>query len=230
MEKKKNEGEQILLDILKFKSGHKQDVFANTKKWFVKLKRILEDTTHSMSPKVGDDRIRFRSEEFGDGEARLFLGSDVLVFQMHSNVFKLPDTDYTSQTSYVQKKPSNGYCGIINVYDFLADSYEFGRHQDIGYLICRIFINKENHFKIEGKGPIGFMYQDFMNQKLTVELLQEIILRAGIYALEFDLLTPPYQTVSEVSVGELQIMTTNSKLATGKRLGFKFRSETNFEA
>lgn len=223
------EGRQVLLEMLKSKSGHKQDVFANTKRWFYILKKVLEECIDDLASQLDDERIRFRFEDKGPGEARLYLGSDVLVFHMHSNVFKLPPTDFASQTSYVKDNPKNAYCGIINVYDFLADSYEQNRFHDLGYLICRIFVNGEDHFKVEGKGQMGIIYQNYMNQVLTEDILHEMILRLGIYALDFDLLTPPYQAVSQVSVEELQTLSTNSKLKTGKRLGFRFQSETDID-
>ena len=220
-----DEGKAVLLELLKNRSGLKQDVFQNTKKWFEIFKQELEGCITHLKGKVDDKRIRFKYEDKGVGEAQLYLGSDVLVFHMHSNVFKLPPSDYSTQTSYVTKNPENAYCGIINVYDFLADSYEYGRHNDLGYLICRIFINKENHFKVEGKGQLGYIYKNFMGQVLTPEIVNEIILRIGIYAIDFDLLTPPYQAVSQVSVGELQSLNTKTKLKTGKRLGFKFQTD-----
>lgn len=226
----KDKERKMLLDLLTSKSGLKQDVHQNTKEWFYILKKELEECIDSLESTVKDKRIRFKYEDKGDGEARLYLGSDVLVFHMHSNVFKLPPTDYSAQTSYVQKNPENAYCGVIHVYDFLADSYEQNRSNDLGYLICRIFINHESHFKVEGKGEMGIIHQNFMNQVLTQELLHELILRIGIYALDFDLLTPPYNTVSVVSVDELHALSTNSRLKTGKRLGFKFQSETDITA
>lgn len=220
---------KLLLDLLKNKSSHKQDVFENTKKWFYILEKQLEEVVDSLAGKVKDSRVRLRFEGTGSGEARMYVGSDVLVFQMHTNVFKLTDQDYSSQTSYVKNNPQNAFCGIVNVYNFLADSYEFNRSNDVGYLICRIFINKDNHFKVQGKGSLGMIYKNFMHQELTEEILQEMILRISIYALDFDLLTPPYQTVSQVSVGELLELSSNTKLKTGKRLGFKFQSELDIE-
>lgn len=223
------EGKKILLDLLKAKSGHKQDVFKNTRKWFDVFKQELTECVSILKEELDDPRIRFRVEDKGDSEARLYIGSDVLVFHMHSNVFKIPPHDYSAQTSYVLNDPRNAYCGVINVYDFLADSYEYNRHHDVGYLIARIFINADDHFKIEGKGQIGFIYQNFMNQVLTQELVEKIILRLSIYALEFDLLTPPYQAVNQVSVSELQTLSSNTKLKTGKRLGFQFQSNTDIK-
>ena len=224
------EGKKVLLALLKSKSVHKQDVFKNTKEQFAIFKKELEKCIVILKKELKDDRVRLKFTDKGESEAHLAIGSDVLVFHMHSNVFKLPPNDFATQTSYVMNNPQNAYCGVINVYDFLADSYEYNRHHDVGYMICRIFINSENHFKIEGKGNLGFIFQNFMNQVLTPNLIQEIITRISIYSLEFDLLTPPYQLVSQVSVGELQTLSSNSKLKTGKRLGFQFQTDNDMQA
>ncbi len=225
----KEEGKKVLVELLKSKSGHKQDVFRNIKEQFAIFKEELQDCVSKLRASLDDDRIRLKYTDKGDSEAHLAIGSDVLVFHMHSNVFKLAPNDFATQTSYVMNNPKNAYCGVINVYDFLADSYEYNRHHDVGYMICRIFINAENHFKVEGKGQLGFIYQNFMNQVLNADVIEEIILRIGIYSLEFDLLTPPYQVVSKVSVGELQTLSSNSKLKTGKRLGFQFQTDTDIQ-
>ena len=37
----------------------------------------------------------------------------------------------------------------------------------MGYCIGRIFINKENHYFVEGKRQLGFLYNDFMNSKMN---------------------------------------------------------------
>jgi len=59
------------------------------------------------------------------------------------------------------------------------------------------------------------------------EMIRDIILRAAIHAIDFDLLTPPYQAVQQVTVFDMQTLSQSSKLKTGKRLGFKFQAETD---
>ena len=130
-------------------------------------------------------------------------------------------------SSYIKSNAENAYCGIINIYNFLADSYEQNRYNDYGYLISRIFINQENHFLVEGKGQLSFLYRDFLNQVISKEILNAIILKVAAHAIEFDLLTPPYEKVNVVSVQEMQALSSESKLKTGKRLGFKFEAENN---
>lgn len=221
------QGRGYLVDLLQNKTTVKLDVYENTIAWFKVLKEEIKHCVDLIKADLTDDRIRLRFVDRGDTEAQLFIGSDVVVFNMHTNVFQLSPAEYSSQTSYARAHPANTFCGIIRIYNFLADSYEFNRLHDVGYLIGRIFINRENHFQIEGKGQIGLMYRDFMHQILTKEILQDIILRISIHALNFDLYTPPYVAVQKATVQDLNALAHSSKLKTGKRLGFKFEAEQN---
>ncbi len=220
----------LVIDLLKSKSILKQEVYANTKKWFNLFKDEINDCVNVISKELGEakEKIRLKVVDKNDTEIQLYIGSDVLVFQMHTNVFKIAPNNYVHQSSYIKTNPNNAYCGIINVYNFLADSYEYKRFNDLGYLLARIFINRENHFFVEGKGQLEFIYKDFLNQIINKDVIKDIILKISAYAINFDLLTPPYEKVSVVSVQEAQAITNDSQLKTGKRLGFKFKSETDF--
>ena len=50
-----------------------------------------------------------------------------------------------------------------------------------------------------------------------------------IYALNFDLQTPNFNDVREVSVYQIIDMNNNQKIKTAKRLGYKFSFERNSE-
>ena len=215
-----------IVELLKSKSTMKQDVFSNTKQWFGVLKQELEECISLIKEQISDNpKIRLKYVDAGPYEAQLYIGSDVLIFYMHTNVFRFSKSNFVHQSSYIKQDPTNAYCGIINIYNFLADSYELNRFNDAGYLISRLFINKESHFMIEGKGYLEFAYRDFLNQVMNKDVLLDVILKVAAYALEFDLLTPPYNTVSVVSVEQMQTLSNNSKLKTGKRLGFKFSTD-----
>ena len=219
-----------LVQLLKSKSVLKQEIYQNTIAWFSIFKEKLNECLEILSHDINDPRVRLRLDEKSDTEAHLYIGSDVLIFSMHTNVFKLSDNDFASKTSYVKDNEENGFCGVIHIYDFLADSYEFNRPNDLGYLIGRVFINRENHFQLEGKGKVAMLYRDFMHDVITPDIVKDIIFRISIYALEFDLLNPPYNTISQVSVYELQTLSNSSTLKTGKRLGFKFKSSGGITA
>ena len=119
----------------------------------------------------------------------------------------------------------NGYFGIINIYNFLAESFEQNRYNDAGYLIGRVFMNHNSHFMVEGRGQLGFLFQDIAHNELKDDDVQKIIQVAIIYAIEFDLLTPPYDLIQELTVMEIQSISTELQTATGKRMGFKFSAE-----
>ena len=161
-----NKVEQQLVDLLKSKSILKQNVYHNNVKWFNVFKEELNLCVAMLSKDLDNnaDNIRLKIVDRSDTEVQLYIGSDVLIFQMHTNVFKVADDNYVHQSSYIKSNPENAYCGIINIYNFLADSYQFNRSNDYGYLISRIFVNSEDHFFIEGKGQLEFIYKDFLNQ------------------------------------------------------------------
>lgn len=224
----KGESQKNLINLLQSKSVLKQNIYKNTIEWFKVFKEEIKASVEEMRKEITDERVRLRFVDRGDAEAQLFIGSDVLVFNMHTNVFKFSDKDFPTKTSYVQKDESKAYCGIVHIYDFLADSYEFNRPNDLGYLIGRVFINREDHFMVEGKGQLGFLYRDFMHQVIDRDKIRDIIEQSAIHALEFDLLSPPYENVNQVTVFELQTLNHSSELKTGKRLGFKFKGNSDF--
>jgi hypothetical protein len=58
-------------------------------------------------------------------------------------------------------------------------------------------------------------------------MIRAIVQSTFAFALQFDLLVPPFDFVSELSVGEIQLISDSLQLQTGKRLGFKMKSDDN---
>jgi hypothetical protein len=144
----------------------------------------------------------------------------MLDFYMHSNVFEFDHSHPMFKTGYIKNEELNSYCGIINVYNFLADSYKYNRLNDLGYLIARIFVNREKKFFIETKTQMGYKYMNFSEAPIDKETITEIVNELIIFAVKFDLFTPPYDSVRQVSVSEMQEKQNSSSLRTGKRLGY----------
>ncbi len=219
------EERDAIIELLSTKSALKQDVYTDTRAVFERFRKIIHREISDMRREVKDDRVRLDAQDKGDFEIQVFIGSDVLVFQMHTNVFKLPDENPMWKMPYLKQDERRGYFGIINVYDFLADSYIFNRGNDTGYLIGRMFVNFEEHFLVEGKGQLGFLFRDLEKGVLSDDVILHIVRTAFVHALEFDLFTPPYDIVQEVSVMQMQALSSSLQMKTGKRLGFKFESE-----
>ena len=214
-----------IVDLLKNKAAMKQDIADYSESVMDLFREEVVNEIADLKKEIKDKRVRLRIDDRGTHEFFFYIGSDVLVFQLHHNIFRLPDENPLWKTDYLKENESNGYFGIINIYNFLAESFERKRYNDAGYLIGRVFINQNNHFVVEGKGQLGFLFRDLKNKVLTHETVRQIIQTAIIYSIEFDLITPPYDLIQEMSVMEIQTLSSELQVKTGKRLGFKFSAE-----
>ena len=218
---------ETISELLQQKAVLKQDVYHNTLDVFKQLKVVLAETVHDVRKDFGsiDKRVDFHFRDNGDFQAEIKIAGDVLVFYMHTNVFQFDKSNSLWRTSYLREDDERSYIGIINVYNFLADSFKYQRESDLGYLIARIFVNKEDHYMVQGKRQLGYLYNDFVNSVINAEALRSIVESSILYTLDFDLYTPPYENMQQVTVEEIQSITSSSSLATGKRMGFRFGLE-----
>ena len=90
----------------------------------------------------------------------------------------------------------------------------------MGELIARIFINREKRFFIETKTQLGYKYANYSTQEITKEQITDIVNELIIYSVTFDLFTPPFDAIKQVSVMEIQEKSNSNALRTGKRLGY----------
>ncbi|MBR2351665.1 MAG: hypothetical protein IKA70_01850 [Alistipes sp.] len=216
--------EKILSAIVE-KSNLKQRVFDNTFSVFNELKDTLLEMASEIDDALDgrlDRRVRIEYRDRGKFEAQLQIASDILIFRMHTDVFEFDSNHLVWQNEYVQSNRANSYCGIIDIYDFLSDSFKFNRSADEGYLIGRIFINRERMFFVEGKRQTSMRVMNFGREPLSREALIVVLETALNYALNFDLLTPPYEENKRVTVEQFNTKMDNSKFVTGKRLDYEF--------
>ncbi|MDR2423566.1 MAG: hypothetical protein LBD59_02440 [Prevotellaceae bacterium] len=215
-----------IVALLKDKSTLKQLIYENTFETFSMLKDVLHELINDINEEVvsADRRIKVDYRDRGKFEAEARIAEDILIFSMHSNIFEFSREHFIRQTSYVQKNTRNSYCGIISIYNFLADSFKYNRTSDLGYLIARIFINHEKHFFVEGKRQMNSI-NDFSTQIVDEQAIRTILEKSIHYSLQFDLLVPPYDEVKIATVEQVNTKIENGKLTTGKRLGFRFESD-----
>lgn len=207
------------------KSALKQKVFDNTFAIFNELKDALLEMASEMEDDMEgriDKRARIEYRDRGKFEAQLQIAGDQLIFQMHTNVFEFETNHVIWENTYVQGDNDNSYCGMINIYNFLSDSFKFNRNADEGYLIGRIFINRERMFFVEGKRQTLVRAKDFGKREIDRAALVGILESAIAYALGFDLLVPPYEAQKRVTVDQFNTRMDNSKFVTGKRLNYNF--------
>jgi hypothetical protein len=216
-----------LFGALIHKAALKQTVYKNTFEALNLFKAgMLKLVTRYDS--LGSDqskKISFTYRDRNEFEAELKFAGDTLVFIMHSNVFEIPRDHDVMRSAYIREDKERSYCGLINIFNFLSDSFKYNRLNDIGYLIGRVLINKDMHYFVEGKREIGFLYNTFGTSVMNKEFCGQILQSAIQYTLNFDLLIPPYNDVKEVSVQEFISTVDAMQLRTGKRLGFKFQAD-----
>lgn len=220
-------GKDLVLGQLKEKALLKQEVANTIASVFEDFKRVLATIKEEYSAEIEKmkPRLRFEYNDNGEFEAELTVAGDILYFTMHSNIFNFDPTHAIYQNDYVKEDESRAYCGMIQIHNFLFDSMKYRRPLDVGYLIGRIFVNKDRHFFVEGKRQLGFLYNDFPNATVNDVYIRAIIESAMIYAIDFDLQVPPYDQVKAVSVQQKLHQQNNQAFATGKRMGFKFAYE-----
>ena len=221
------EMEKEIIDLLKQKACTKQDVYRRTQAVFADLQKLLKAKASNLTKKIAskDKCVKVLYSSKGKFESQLKFSGDTLVFHMHSNVFDFPSKHAIHKTKYVKEDKLRSFCGVIHVYNFLSDSLKYNRMNDEGFLIGRIFINKDFHFFVEGDKQLGFLFNDFVNQEINKDELDKIINSAMIYSLNFDLQTPNINDVNVVSVHQILEMNENQKIRTAKRLGYKFSFE-----
>ena len=218
-----------LKDLVFDKSDLKQLVFSNTKESFELFRNTTRDfvAQFQRQAKAEGREVRFDFTDRGDFEFEVKFAGDVLIFVMHTNVFEFSRDHQVMKSPYIREDKNRSYCGVIRIYNFLADSFLYQREQDLGYMIGRVFVNNEKHYFIEGKRELGMLYNNFGNALITNESVQSIVESAIEYTTNFDLLTPPYDEVKLVSVGEMRNDFDKKSMATGKRLGFRFQADTD---
>jgi hypothetical protein len=221
-----NDKEKIV-ELLKTKASTKQEVFRKTKSVFAEFQQYLEAKSNIINNELADKDVQVIYSSDGDFESKLKFSGDTLLFHMHSNVFDFPNSHSIHKTKYVKQDKLRSFCGVINIYNFLSDSFKYHRMNDAGYLIARVFINKDSHFFVEGDKQLGFLFNDFVNQQINTDQIDKIINETMVYALNFDLQTPNFNDVNVVSVHQILDMNNNQKLKTAKRMGYKFSFETN---
>lgn len=220
---------ESLSTLILSKGELKQNVYNSTKETFALFRSTAKELVELLAAennKKGDN-IKFKYTDRGDFEFQVQFAGDLLIFMMHTNVFEFSRNHDVMKSPYIRENPQRSYCGVIHIYNFLADSFDYQRDNDLGYLIGRVFINIDKHYFIEGKRELGMLYNNFNTSTITPESVQSIVESAMEYTTNFDLLSPPYDEIKVVSVGEMRNNFDKKSMVTAKRLGFRFQADTD---
>ncbi len=219
----------LIVKTLKEKSSLKQSVYTSTLQAFNSMKAAAKQMATDLKQEAAtiDKRLVIEYKDKGAFEFELRVAGDLLIFAMHTNIFDFDKSHQVWRTSYLKEDPFRSYCGIINIYNFLNDSFTYNRVNDSGYVIGRIFTNKENHYFVEGKRQLGFLYNDFVHDTLTPEAIVSVLESTILYCINFDLYTPHFDSIKEISVADMQTASEGMQIKTGKRLGFRFQADND---
>jgi hypothetical protein len=77
---------------------------------------------------------------------------------------------------------------------------------------------------VQGKKQLGILFNDLVASNFNASNQKKFVEQIILYALNFDLLIPPYENLHQITVEEMQDINHSGSLATGKRMGFQFSS------
>jgi hypothetical protein len=217
-----------IVEGLNVKSHIKTQVFDVCLDVFNQIKDVLGELSNDLNDMLEDDnnrRVRLEYRDRGRFEAELKFADDVLIFSMHTDIFQFDRDHAIWKNPYSKADSYNTYCGVISVYNFLSDSMKYNRKEDLGYLVARIFVNKDRFFFVEGKRQKRQMTDIFGKAYLGREELISIVESAILYSLSFDLLVPPFDMVKVASVEQINAKIDSAKMKTGKRVGYQYNSD-----
>ena len=217
-----------ICQLLIQKGELKQQIYSSTLESMELFKQCAKEFEDYYEEHCAEEHPRVSVDYNGKNlhEFKLRFAGDVLIFLMHTNIFEFPRDHEVMKTPYIREDQTRSYCGVIHIFNFLSDSFRYNRINDSGYMIGRIFINKDKHFYVEGKRELAKVLNNFNNRELDKQSVEEILRSAIQYTINFDLLVPEYSNLVEISVNDiLQIEDQNMILKTGKRLGFRFEPD-----
>lgn len=209
--------------LLQEKAVHKQKVFRATQEAFANFKAQAAEASTWMEDRLAgkDSAVECAYEDLNPFEARLQFGGDLLLLNMHSNVFTLERKSAIWRSDYIRQDRHRAYFGIIHLYNFLRDSFRFNRLEDQGVLLARVFVNADGHYFAEGRGSVARSYNNLARQELDRSAIAQLLSTTIKNALEFDLTVPGLSEVITVSLRDMRQQSSELQLRTGKKLGYR---------
>lgn len=215
-----------LANYIEKKANLKQEVYYNTKSAFDLIKQesmyLFKELRNNMLNKKRI--IPLEIIEHTEFEFEIKFAGDILAFFMHTNAFMLPPYHQALKNNYAKENKDNTFVGIINIFNFLSDSFKYNRYDDLGYLIGRIYINKDNHFFVEGRPEIQNIPIQFEYQKISSKEMRNILINCILSTLDFDLMAQPLVGLEPIPVGIYLNALESYPLKTSKLVGFKVNS------
>ncbi|MDL2239928.1 hypothetical protein LJC73_06990, partial [Bacteroidales bacterium OttesenSCG-928-L14] len=214
-----------LIDIYSLEN----DVYLKTKESFNILHKAAESFEKSFKHYHSENKIHISLAKHGTNEFELTVGSDMIIFVLHTNVFEFSRNHEIMKTPYMRENKDRAQCGQILIYNFIADSISLRRGLDVGYMIGRIMINNEGHYFVEGKKEIGMLLNKFATDAFDENAADNILKSAIEYVMHFAPLVPDYSLIQELTVEQFIQIRDFMQIRTSKRMGFTFNRDNGGE-
>lgn len=223
--RKRNE----IVGQLQVKAQLKRHILALAEESFELLGKTLEALADEYNQML-EDGVRVNLMRRSKRVIQLDADEDTMILSLQTNVYQFDRDHDVWGTEYVKENAARSYVAIVNIYNFLSDSFKYDRDEDMGYLVARVFINAEGAFFVEGKRQRGMGQKDFGKKALDGDGWRNIVETALKYCIEFDQLVPPYDKIMITNLAHMNLEILSSKTVNGKRLGFQFKSDDVREA
>ncbi len=221
------ENSKQIYSILVDKGALKQKIFDNTLETLRLIKqacRELETEINGQLQSVPEARIRLKFRNITQFQADLKVAGDLLVFFMHSNIFQFDPNHPAWKSKVIKDDEKASFVGVIHIYNFLADSFKYNRMEDMGWLIRRIFVNKDNMFWLEQVSQEDKVKFYIEPQQVKPGVIRQIVEDAVLFAMNFDLQVLPYEKVQLTTVEEI-VEARKIGAPTGKKVGFNYEAQ-----
>ncbi|MBQ1886114.1 MAG: hypothetical protein II157_02805 [Bacteroidales bacterium] len=221
-----------LVEALSGKSNVKALIFDRALEVFNNLKELLAEISNDLDEALDEvkdsgvelsRRVKLEYRDKGKLEAEVRFADDVLVFSLLPDIYQFDPQHPVWKSPYATKDCFNTYSGVITVHNFLYESVKLNRECDPGYLVARLFINREGCFFVEGQRQPRNKISEFGSVKLDKKEMRDFVESAMLYAMDMDLLVPPFDSVKTITVGDKD--SDDYRIPTGKRNGFGYTTD-----
>jgi len=209
---------KALVDIYSLEN----EVHVKTKESFELLHKAVKDFETNFNQYHPEGKINVSINSHGSHEFELTIGSDIIVFILHTNVFEFPRNHEVMKTPYMRENIARSQCGQILIYNFMDDSIKLRRSFDVGYMIGRMMVNKEGFYFVEGKREIGMLLNKFSSSVFNEEAATSLLKSVVEYVAHFAPLLPNYELMQELTVEQFIQIRDFMQIKTSKRMGFSF--------
>jgi hypothetical protein len=208
-------------DKLFGKAVVKYEVYKSLLNFFEHLKAESKQLCDRLSKEIAESGNSIEADytEHSPFEFRLVVGGDTLVVVLQSNVVALNPEHFEMKSDYIKAQRPHVYFGQIVFYNFLTDSFRFNRFDDLGYLVCRIFLDKNENFMVEGHRQVQLAFGQMKDTPASSLNAKILMLAALNTVLDNDLQAPDFELVQVITLAQKENYTITA--ARGSKIGFK---------